>query len=277
MVSNAMRDQIRAKIQLLLGDVQYPHGIMADEIDYIVGLQGGYQELAICQAALGHLVAKNADQLMKNYLRTQIDNLAKNLSQQEVSAVNKNHAWSDKYGNLQYVNKGDKIKAVFTGDVPEMVKLPECDKCIDGNMIKPESGSSYKTYPCSCPLGEKWTKTTDFMGPSTVGQVTKKSSTGNVTRTYYNKKFVDNLNKSTIGIAANRGPGVTAMQQAQVNIDPNVGALAQLSQGLGQSVNALLGGLGASGTGSITLPSVPDPPKITVPEEVKGRKFKESL
>jgi hypothetical protein len=165
-VSNAERDKIRARIQMLLGGVEYPHGIMAMEISYIAGLSGSYQDLAIYQAALGQLIAKGADPIMQDSLKKQIQDMAAKLQQMEVEAVNANKAWADKYGDLHYVQKNGKVKAVWEEDKPVPLPEPECKLCVDGK-IQAKYNATW--YPCECPLGDKWAKNTGYMGPP-VGQ-----------------------------------------------------------------------------------------------------------
>ncbi len=272
MVSNTDKDKIRARIQDIMGDTSYPHGIMSAEIEYIAALGGEYQELAIWQAALGQLVAKNADPIKQQAIRARINVLSQLIQQQEIAAVNDKKAWSDKYGNLQYIKKGDKIKVDYSPGkiIPiepykvELMSVPECKLCVDGK-ITAQYGDK-KWYPCECALGDKWAKDTGYMGPPI--DISGKTQKNNKFKEMLQTKPFNGLktykSEPIPDVAVKFKSTSTTMQYSDYT---NMSDMAkQLTEGLAGTINALIGGTeGAART------------SVTEIEEPKGRKFKEKL
>ncbi|HXC04750.1 MAG TPA: hypothetical protein VNZ86_08345 [Bacteroidia bacterium] len=263
-VSNAERDKIRARIQMLLGGVEYPHGIMAMEISYIAGLSGSYQDLAIYQAALGQLIAKGADPILQDLLKKQIQEMAAKLQQEEVEAVNANKAWADKYGDLHYVQKNGKVKAVWEEDKPVPLPEPECKLCVDGKISSTLSKHSGAWYPCECPLGDKWAKNTGYMGPP-VGQVTKAGAQQTVGK-YYGKKFVEDLKKNTQNFAVS----TTTTTQ-------NIAAYEQYTGTFTVPIEAAINEVKMKWKDAPTQTTWKPEVLVKEVEEPTGRKFKEKL
>lgn len=193
-MSNNEKAEIRAEIQALLGDtLEYPHLIMSNEIAYIGSLTGMYREMAIFQAALGQLVAKNASPDKQERFRKHINVISELITKDQIDAVNAQKAWADKYGEIHYVQKSGKthVSLDWLGEGDEPPLVPECTICADGK-ITPSPGAM--SYPCECPLGDKWTKQTGYMGPV---NEKPKSTVGITLGTYYDKKFVDILKINT--------------------------------------------------------------------------------
>lgn len=160
----------------------------------------------------------------------------------DVDDVNSGAAWADKYGDLHYIKKGDKIVVSFDeSDAPISPPKPDpCTLCIDGK-IHPSKG---KAYPCECALGDKWAKDTGYMGPATdikKGPVSLKG--------YYDKKFIQTLTTNTV---------MTYQDYTKVFIPPQTESNSVIYTG--------------------QLESFPEPeqepPNVRVVEELKGRKFK---
>ena len=92
-------DKIVADIQLIVGP-SVPVNLSSVEIDYIEGLEGPYQEVAVYRAAKGQF-----DRLGKaeesRILAQTIAGLEIELVNREVQEYNSNRAWVDNYGNFQ--------------------------------------------------------------------------------------------------------------------------------------------------------------------------------
>lgn len=149
------RNEVISQVEKLCGN--YPNcSPTVYEVDYILTLQGDYRRLAIMQAAKGLLVKYMADQVRIEYLTVEIQKLAVELAKKEAYQVEK-AAWKEEYDYIQYKVIDGKIKSSIDLTLPE----EKCDKCNNGK-ITTTAGYS---YPCECPLGDKWAKNTGYMGP----------------------------------------------------------------------------------------------------------------
>lgn len=280
-MSNTAKSEIRAEIQLLLGDsLDYPHLIMSNEIAYIGSLDGMYRELAIYQAALGQLVAKNTSPDKQERFRKHINVISDLIQKEQIYAVNAQKAWSDKYGDLHYIKKGDKtnVSVDWLGEGDEPSLWLECTLCADGK-ITPANG---KWYPCECPLGDKWSKNTGYMGPATSVTDKPKSTVGSTLKTYYDKKLLDTLKKNTK--MDSLLPKITPAVQSPMTYQDYV-SVANVAIGTTtvtttegmqlNPVNLVPGAL----YGKPVKPYVPEPDPIKVQETETpvGRKFRKDL
>lgn len=159
------RDNIIARIRVMTGID--PPEMTPSEVDYIYNLEGDYQELAILQACLGILQKRNDLPLAQDVLKEQIQKLSEQIWQKEKKDIDSNNAWVNKYGDIQYVKKAGKIKAVL----PENVewKAAECELCNDTGWIVDYGKAGYNAskYPCSCEKGTEKAKKTEYMGSPT--------------------------------------------------------------------------------------------------------------
>jgi hypothetical protein len=141
------------------------------EIDYIISLDGEYRTLALMQAALNQLTRFAASEFSRIELKDRIKKFSEILADKEVVAYRNNQVWANKYGELQMLPVKGKMQAsFFTGDalneeaknVMNTWKNHECELCKDTGWI---CDYSSKRYPCSCPLGDKHAKKTEYIGP----------------------------------------------------------------------------------------------------------------
>jgi hypothetical protein len=270
-VTHKQKNEVLADIQLIVGPTKV--NISSIELDYICGLDGAYQHLAIMQAALGQMIMQKVPMDTTDALKKQIEEKGKQIADAEVAAYHQKQIWVDKFGEVKYDYSTKKLEAVsnttkqFNGLVTEkeiekeleenkiideelnklanemaqnlgqtikkLIENVPCPDCVDGLVTSPTGA----VYPCYCDLGLKHTK-----GEAQSGK-----------KLYQQSK---------------------AYQQAQMDYN---------------SLGVLLGGITGSGvTGGITEAVIqkqpfqstqsvqPVPDKIEVKEEPKGRKFRDA-
>lgn len=117
------------------------------EVDYILGLEGQYQNVAIHQAALGQLVRMASYPDHQEFLKNKIENLSKEIAAHEVEMYNKKQAWASKYGEFKTYN--NKFPTPSPTHKAEW-KLADCEKCNDTGIIKYGYGYGVQMYPKAC-------------------------------------------------------------------------------------------------------------------------------
>ena len=167
-------------------EMQYSN--YSTELDYIQGLQGIYQEIAINQAALGFLIRMAADPERQENFKQKIEQLGKEVAAHEVELYNSKQAWTDKYGGFNISKIDKKVTVMPVQTVPKLQQeetepkkweLANCEKCNDTGIIK---YGALQAQLCTCEAGNK-----------RLEESIKHKEQQYILEKYYDKTFIENL------------------------------------------------------------------------------------
>jgi len=332
------RVEAQANINTIVGATA---NVSSIELDYICGLKGDYQQLAIAQAALGHMIKIGGNEAAVHNLEAGIAKLSADIfAQEQAQYKSKSATWDydfiykpDKTGKIQhkkiesppvlvkpdvqvsqyadYLTIHDLGKQMAEQAAKSIDALVEgvCLDCVDG-LITSSTGA---IYPCSCSLGDKHAKNKEPIWVTNHKKMKKAQEELANKKKQEEKESVFAKLKVLVQGHPKLQQTVLEMQQQQQGNGwlGNLGAIAGIGgQGLTggnpaaaanaqgwSSADTNWGGnpyqsyTGIGGTVPIiggTVPTVhtepfvpstkPEPKveNIKVPEEVKGRKFRDA-